>query len=90
MWCAEFVGMTSCMGAVPVNFCIKLCVCVCVCVQECTNIFSSGGGEALAKQAGVQFLGKFSWSFCSPHPHPTLFHLATMVTFSSRHDYLIW
>jgi hypothetical protein len=26
-------------------------------LQECTNIFSSGGGEALAKQAGVQFLG---------------------------------
>ncbi|KAL8579017.1 hypothetical protein ACOMHN_035956 [Nucella lapillus] len=25
--------------------------------SECTNIFSSGGGEALAKQAGVQFLG---------------------------------
>ncbi|KAK7110177.1 cytosolic Fe-S cluster assembly factor NUBP2 homolog [Littorina saxatilis] len=25
--------------------------------SECTNIFSSGGGEALAKEAGVQFLG---------------------------------
>jgi len=26
--------------------------------QECTNIFSKGGGEALAKQFHVPFLGK--------------------------------
>lgn len=27
-------------------------------LQECTNIFSKGGGEELAKHAGVPFLGE--------------------------------
>lgn len=26
--------------------------------QECTNVFSSGGGEELARLAGVPFLGE--------------------------------
>lgn len=29
-----------------------------LCFQECTNIFSKGGGEELAKHAGVPFLGE--------------------------------
>lgn len=28
--------------------------------QECTNVFSKGGGEALAKQFSVPFLGESS------------------------------
>lgn len=28
-------------------------------LQECTNIFSKGGGEELAKHAGVPFLGEW-------------------------------
>lgn len=31
---------------------------VCPCCNEVTNIFSSGGGEAMAKQFNVKFLGK--------------------------------
>lgn len=27
-------------------------------VQECTNIFSSGGGELLAKELGLTFIGR--------------------------------
>lgn len=27
--------------------------------QECTNIFSKGGGQELAKHAGVPFLGEY-------------------------------
>ena len=27
--------------------------------QECSNVFSKGGGEALARELGIQFLGKF-------------------------------
>lgn len=28
-------------------------------LQECTNLFSKGGGEELAKHAGVPFLGEW-------------------------------
>lgn len=28
-------------------------------LQECTNVFSKGGGEELAKYAGVPFLGEW-------------------------------
>ncbi|KAM6113916.1 cytosolic Fe-S cluster assembly factor NUBP2 isoform 2-T2 [Pterocles gutturalis] len=35
---------------------------VCPHCSECTNIFSKGGGEELAKHAGVPFLGEWLWS----------------------------
>lgn len=31
-----------------------------MCFQECSNIFSKGGGEELAKLTGSIFLGKIS------------------------------
>ena len=34
-------------------------VILCFFLQECTNVFSKGGGEALAKEYHVPFLGKF-------------------------------
>ena len=32
-------------------------VLLCFVLQECTNIFSSGGGQSLASMAGIPFLG---------------------------------
>lgn len=32
-------------------------VVLCFVLQECTNIFSSGGGQSLASMAGIPFLG---------------------------------
>jgi hypothetical protein len=31
---------------------------LCFVQQECTNIFSSGGGQSLANMAGIPFLGR--------------------------------
>jgi hypothetical protein len=28
-------------------------------MQECTNVFSSGGGEAMANEFGIDFLGMY-------------------------------
>ena len=36
--------------------------------QECTNVFSKGGGEELARHAGVPFLGE--WAVAAPGPCP--------------------
>lgn len=36
--------------------------------QECTNVFSKGGGEELARHAGVPFLGE--WAGAAPGPYP--------------------
>lgn len=33
-------------------------VLLCFVLQECTNIFSSGGGQSLASMAGIPFLGR--------------------------------
>ena len=38
-------------------FFISLMRCFCFVLQECTNIFSSGGGQSLASMAGIPFLG---------------------------------
>ena len=38
--------------------------------QECTNIFSRGGGEELARHAGVPFLGEWAGAAAGPCPLP--------------------
>lgn len=46
---------------------------LCPLLQECTNIFSTGGGESLAELCKVPFLGNVKLGYASDDPLPFFF-----------------